>query len=128
MKIQKIAGWFIILALVVAFGAFANTLPGTDLSQLDAKEQKLMQQLEDKNVDKRMQAAEKLVAKNCKKAETALVKMMQDDPVYQARIVAALSLMKLDCKDSVAEIDKQAKADDNKIVRNALLGIVNQMQ
>ena len=128
MKVQKMIGWVTILSLAIAFGAFAKAAPSADLSQLDEKDQKLIQQLENEKADKRMQAAQKLAERNCVAAESVLLEMMKDDPAYQARIVAAMSLMQLNSKDAVTAIKKQSENDPNKIVRNALSGIVKKME
>ncbi|MDZ7722707.1 MAG: hypothetical protein U5R06_07790 [candidate division KSB1 bacterium] len=100
MNIQKMLGWVAILSLVIVFGAFAKASPKADVSQLDAKDQKLVQQLDNEKADKRIQAAQKLAERNCLKAEDALLTMLQEDSAYQARIVAAMSLMKLNSEKS----------------------------
>lgn len=128
MKVKKMIGWIAVLSLAIVFGTFAKPAANTDLSQLDQKDQKLVQQLQDEKADKRMQAAQKLAKRNCVAAENLLVKMMQNDTVYQARIVAAMSLMELDLKQTLPAIKKQAENDENKIVRNALGGIVSKME
>ena len=128
MKIQKMVGWVAILSLVIVFGAFAKASPNVDVSQLDAKDQKLVQQLDNEKTDKRMQAAQKLADRNCVQAEDALLNMLQKDPAYQARIVAAMSLIKLDSEKALDAIKDQAEKDPNQIARNALNGMVKQIQ
>lgn len=118
----------LMLSLVFVIGAMAKTLPNAEQAPLNKKEQKLIEKLSADKAGERMEAAQELAKRGCKLAKDHLIKMMKNDDAYQARIVAAMALMKMECKDALPDIKKQAEKDPSKIVRNALSGVVKEME
>jgi|GEM_PF-5391734 len=121
-------GFVLMISLVFVIGAIAKTLPNAEQTSLNKKEQKLIEKLSAEKAGERIEAAQELAKHDCKLAKDHLVKMLKNDDAYQARIVAGMSLMELECKDALPDIKKQAEEDPSKIVRNALTGVVKKME
>ena len=65
---------------------------------------------------------------DCKGAEEDLIHMLKNDKEFQARIVAATSLMKIGNEKALKAIQQQAENDDVKTARTVMKGIVDRMQ
>lgn len=87
----------------------------------------LIDALDDQNVGIRTSAALLLKARLCRDAKDPLMKMMQNDKEYVARIIAGLTLMDIGDEESLVLIDKQAKIDENLTVRHVLTGISQEL-
>ena len=116
------------IILIVALVAGGWATPGTSPEKvLDKNLSKLVANLQNENLEKRAEAAQKLGEKCCKDAVPHLVKMMQGDAVASARIVAANALAKIGDSSVIPQMLEQAKTDKNKTVRYTLSAIAEEM-
>ncbi|MBN2356691.1 HEAT repeat domain-containing protein [candidate division KSB1 bacterium] len=125
---KRIALFVAVALLVVVVGISGAVTPGpTPEKVLNKDVAKLVAALNNDNLEKRAAAAEKLGEKCCKDAVPYLVKMMKEDQVSSARIVAANALAKIGDYSVIPAMVEQAKQDKNKTVRYALGAIAKQM-
>ncbi|MBD3378083.1 hypothetical protein GF406_23840 [candidate division KSB1 bacterium] len=97
-------------------------------AEMTAKDKELIQNLKHQDLTKRIDAAQKLAERDCKGAEEELIHMLKNDKEFQARIVAATSLMKIGDENALKAIQQQAENDDVKTARTVMKGIVDKMR
>jgi HEAT repeat protein len=90
--------------------------------------QYLINALKDQNIGIRTSAAQLLGERKVKEAVKPLVKALQNEEKYNARIVYALALYHIGDETVVPELKKLAKCDNCKTVRHIMLAIVKEMQ
>lgn len=117
--------------LIALAGIFTMVfVAGTQVfaGEMTAKDKELVQNLKHQELTKRIDAAQKLAERGCKGAEEELIHMLKNDKEFQARIVAATSLMKIGEEKALKAIQQQAENDDVKTARTVMKGIVDKMQ
>jgi len=119
-----LTGFVVIVAMVAAGWAATGT---TSEKAMDKNFSKLVANLTNESLEKRAEAAQKLGEKCCKDAVPHLVKMMQNDAVASARIVAANALAKIGDTSVIPQMLEQSKTDKNKTVRYTLSVIAEEM-
>ena len=113
-----------VLVFAVATTSFAREANHGQISALTEKNQTLINELQNPELEKRVKAAQELGEKQVVHAVDSLIDMMQNDAEFQARIVAAMSLMEIGDVRALDAIKKQAQVDERRTVRTALKGIV----
>ncbi len=124
-RFTLIAGMILIAALVAS--GWTGTPATSPEKVLDKNLAKMVATLQHENLEKRAEAAQKLGEKCCKDAVPYLVKMMQEDAVPGARIVAANALAKIGDLSIIPKMLEQARVDKNKTVRYSLTMIAEEM-
>jgi predicted Holliday junction resolvase-like endonuclease len=117
--------------LIALFGIFTMIfVAGTQVfaGEMTAKDKELIQNLKHQDLTKRIDAAQKLAERDCKGAEEDLIHMLKNDKEFQARIVAATSLMKIGNEKALKAIQQQAENDGVKTARTVMKGIVDKMR
>jgi HEAT repeat protein len=117
-----------LIALLAIFAMVVISGTSVFAGEMTAKDKELIQKLSHQDLTKRIDAAQKLAERDCKGAEEELIHMLKNDKEFQARIVAATSLMKIGEEKALKAIQLQAEQDDVKTARTAMKGIVGKMQ
>lgn len=115
-KIRMILSIVIAAIFALNLAVFAESVDG------------LIKKLEDKKVEVRVTAAQKLGQEKVSQAIQPLVNMLKTDKQYNARIAAAVALYKIGDKSVLPVLKKVSKNDENKTVRTVVTGIIKRME
>lgn len=91
-------------------------------------EQYLIKSLKDDNIGRRASAAQLLGDKKVELAAKPLLKMLRTEKDFRVRIVAAVSLYRLNDTTMISDLRKINKHEKNKTVKHVLAGIIKELQ
>lgn len=104
-----------ILTLVAGVG-FAKSLTDYDRNLIDL--------LKDGNIGIRASAAQLLGERKVEQAVKPLIKMLQTEKNFKARIVAAIALQKIGSSEALPVLKNISLKDENRTVRRVVTGLV----
>lgn len=124
MKRNLVVMGMLLMAVVFAGSTYASN-PGTSRSSLERGEFNLIKSLESDNYGVRTSAAQILGEMNSTKAVIPLMKMLKSSEDEKERIIAAVSLSKIESSMGRYSVSQQAKFDNSPRVRKICVNFAN---